>query len=378
MKNQKICIIGSGLAALTAAATLRKLNLKIDLFCTKHNTNYKKDKRTTSISDSNYHFIKENINLKKKNYFWPSRNINLFYESNEKLLNFLNYNSNDKNLMYVFENIKFVKHLINELKKSNNVNFLHHSVKEVNHDNSFVRFNNKKIYYDLIILCVGNESNLYKNLDLGRSINKDYKELAITGNVHHNLKINSSSQYFLKEGPLAILPFKKNMFSLVWSISNDFFKQDIKIIIKNKLRQIFGKKAKIKILELQFFPLYLNLKTKYFRKNVLILGQGIHRIHPIAGQGFNLILRDIKKLSEIIKKNSYLGLTIKDSYVLKEFYQSRQPENTIIGIGNDLVHNFFKKDKITDPIKINLLNKIGKYELVKKITRTISDRGFFL
>ena len=84
------------------------------------------------------------------------------------------------------------------------------------------------------------------------------------------------------------------MFSLVWSISNDFFKQDIKIIIKNKLRQIFGKKAKIKILELQFFPLYLNLKTKYFRKNVLILGQGIHRIHPIAGQGFNLILRDIK------------------------------------------------------------------------------------
>ena len=73
-----------------------------------------------------------------------------------------------------------------------------------------------------------------------------------------------------------------------------------------------------------------------------------------------------------------MGLTIKDSYVLKEFYQSRQPENTIIGIGNDLVHNFFKKDKITDPIKINLLNKIGKYELVKKITRTISDRGFFL
>ena len=61
----------------------------------------------------------------------------------------------------------------------------------------------------------------------------------------------------------------------------------------------------------------------------------------------------------------------------KEFYQSRQPENTIIGIGNDLVHNFFKKDKITDPIKINLLNKIGKYELVKKIHAQYLIEVFF-
>ena len=73
-----------------------------------------------------------------------------------------------------------------------------------------------------------------------------------------------------------------------------------------------------------------------------------------------------------------MGIAIKDSYILKEFYQSRHPENTIIGIGNDLIHNFFKKNKIADPIKSNLLNKIGKYEFFKKITQTISDRGLFL
>ena len=191
------------------------------------------------------------------------------------------------------------------------------------------------------------------------------------------MKLDGSSQYFLKEGPLAILPFKKNMFSLVWSIPNDLFKDDIKILIKNKLKFIFNKKAKIKILSLQSFPLNLNLKTKYFKKNILILGQGIHSIHPIAGQGFNLILRDIKKLSEIIEKNLNLGIAIKDSYILKEFYESRNPENILIGLGNDLVHNFFKKNELTDPIKRNLLNSINKYEFVRRISQIISDKGFF-
>jgi len=378
MKNQKICIIGDGLAGLTTAIALRKLNLNIDLFCSKYNGSSRKDKRTTAISESSYQFLKENIDLKKNRYFWPCKKINLFYENQDKYLNFLNYKSKDKNLMHIFENIKFVKHLISELKKYKNVSFVHDFVQEVNYDNSFIRFRKKKIYYDLIILCAGNKSTFYKSIDLGRCIDKDYKEFAITGNVKHNLKVSGSSQYFLKEGPLAILPFKRNMFSLVWSISNNFSKKNIKILINNKLRYIFGKKAKIKILELKSFPLYLNLKTRYFRKNILILGQGIHSIHPIAGQGFNLILRDIKKLSEIIKENLRLGIAIKDSYILKEFYKSRNSENTIIGLGNDLIHNFFKRNELTDPIKLYLLNNISKYESIRKISKSISDKGFFI
>tara|TARA_A100001011_G_scaffold355875_1_gene399459 strand:- start:604 stop:1737 length:1134 start_codon:yes stop_codon:yes gene_type:complete len=377
MKNQKICIIGDGLTGLTTATTLRKLNLNIDLFCSKYNESSKKDKRTTAISESSYKFLKENIDLKKNQYFWPCKKIHLFYENQGKYLNFLNYKNKDQNLMYVFENLKFIKHLINELKRYKNVNFVYDAVKEVNYDNSSIKFRGKKIYYDIIILCTGNKSTFYKNIDLGRSFYKDYKEFAITGNIKHNLKINNPSQYFLKEGPLAILPFKRNMFSLVWSISKDFSKKNIKILINNKLKLIFGKKAKIKILKLQSFPLYLNLKTKYFRKNILILGQGIHSIHPIAGQGFNLILRDIKKLSEIIKENLRLGIAVKDSYILKRFYESRNPENTLIGLGNDLVHNFFKKNKLTDPIKPYLLNNIDRYEFLKKASRKISDKGFF-
>ncbi len=365
MKSQKICIIGDGLAGLTTAISLKELNLNIDLFCSKYNKISKKDKRTTAISNSSYQFLKENLNLKKRHNFWSSKKINLFFEDKNNYLNFLNYESKDKNLMHIFENVKFTKFLINRLKK------------EVSYENSFIKYDNNKKYYDLIILCTGNKSVFYKTIDIGRHISKDYKEYSITGNVKHNLKINNPSQYFLREGPLAILPYKKNMFSLVWSISSDFSNKNIKVFLKDKLIKILGKKAKIKISELQFFPLHLNLKTKYFRKNILILGQGIHSIHPIAGQGFNLILRDIKKLSEIIKENLRLGIAVKDSYILKKFYESRNPENTLIGLGNDLIHNFFKKNDLTDPMKFYLLKNIGKFEFLKKVSRTISDKGFF-
>ena len=377
MKKQKICIIGTGLSGLTTAIILSKLNLNIDLFCEKNKKYPEQDKRTTALSENNFQFLKEKINFKNGNYFWPCKKINLFYQNKKEYLNFFNFNGKNKNLMYIFQNKKFVQHINNEIKKSKNIKLLYKSIQEVDYKNSFVKFNNKKAYYDLIILCVGNKNIFYDNILDNRFISKDYKEFAITGTVQHNLKLNGSSQYFLEEGPLAVLPFKKNMFSLVWSISNNFYDKNFRKLIKEKLKDIFGKKEKLKILKLQSFPLYLNLKSKYFKKNTLILGQGLHTIHPIAGQGFNLILRDITKLYLIIKKNLELGLTIKNSFILKEFYDSRNPENTIIGLGNDLIHNFFKKNKLTDPIKLQLIKNINKYKIIKKVSRMISDRGFF-
>ncbi len=377
MKNQKICIIGDGLAGLTTAIALRKLNLNIDLFCRRSSEFSKKDKRTTAISESNYEFLKSKINLKNNNLFWPCKKIDLFYENKNEYINFLNLKNNNKNLMYIFENVKYKNNIFNELKKTKNITFLNKSIKEVNWSNSFVRLDNRKIYYDLIILCAGNKNALYEDISNNRSIKKDYQEFAITAAIKHNLKLEGSSQYFLKEGPLAILPFKKKIFSLVWSIPKNLLQKDAKTLIRKKLTSIFGKKAKVNILELQIFPLYLKLKTEYFKKNILILGQGIHSIHPIAGQGFNLILRDIKKLSQIIEKNLHLGLAIKDSYILKEFYDSRNPENTVIGLGNDLIHTFFKRNQFIDPIKVSLLKNIGKYDFVQKISKAISNKGFF-
>ena len=377
MKNQKICIVGDGLAGLTTALTLKELNIDIDLFYKKKNKNLKNDKRTTAISLSNYQFLGKLIKKNNLNYFWPCKYVSLFYEAKNQYINFLNYKEEEKNLMYIFENKKFANNLVNELKAFKNINFINGTIDKIDSINSYLKYKNKKKFYDLIILCAGGKNIFYKQINRDRSIKKDYKEFAITCNVQHKLKLKGASQYFLSEGPLAILPIKKNMFSLVWSLSNDYKNNDKKALIQDKLRYIFGKQIKIKISKIQMFPLHLDLKTRYFKKNILVLGQGIHSIHPIAGQGFNLIIRDIKKLSLIIKKNLELGLGIKNSNILVEFYQTRNPENTLIGIGNDLIRSFFKPNKFIDPIKLSLLKNFSNNKNLKRVSQIISDKGLF-
>ena len=381
MRNQKICIIGDGLSGLTAALSLKNLNLEIDLFFKEAKKPFITDTRTTAISQSSFKFLKDEINIEKSNLFWPCKKINLFYEKDNKNFNFLNYDENKNNLMYIYQNQKLKKYLFHKLKKSKNVKLIKKEIKKIDHKDGTIELSKKKRKsYDLVILCLGRESIHYKKILNEKSIKKDYKEVAITCHVKHNSKINGASQYFYEEGPLAILPFKNSFFSLVWSVDNKFFKNNetnIKLIIERKIKTILTKNSKIKISKIKSFPIFLRLSKKYHNKNCLILGEGLHTIHPIAGQGFNLILRDIKKLKELLKKNIDLGLNIKNSFILKNFYNSRNAENTIFGLGVDLTNHFFKKNKHFNGTKFALLENIVKYKNFKKITKYISDKGFF-
>ena len=124
-------------------------------------------------------------------------------------------------------------------------------------------------------------------------------------------------------------------------------------------------------------PLKLHLKTKYFNKNILILGEGLHVMHPIAGQGFNLILRDIKKLFEYIREYQSLGLQIKDSRILEKFIYSRKPENLLFGLGINFTNKFFKHNQNTSLLKEIILKDIDKFKFLKKLSLKISDKGIF-
>ena len=366
MKKQRICIIGDGLSGLTSAIVINNLsNVEVHLISKKSNKIV--DKRTTAISDSNFNFLKDNISKLNSKLFWPSKNIELFYETNKEKINFLNLAEKNKNLMYVYENKKFKNVLLKELKK-NKIKIIK---KEV-HNLELAKD------YDLIILCLGGNSNVYNKIINTRSIKKDYKEIAITGQIKHQIKNIKTSQFFLKEGPLAILPFSKNKFSFVWSLNNEFYTSNLKninILVKEKIKNIFNIKNSIKVSNFQFYPIQLNLKKKYHNKNILILGEGLHTIHPIAGQGFNLVLRDIKKLKEILEYYSGLGISIKNSHALKDFYSQRKPENIIFGLGIDVTHNFFKQNKYLDPFKEIILKNIGKNNMIKKFSKIISNQG---
>jgi len=283
-------------------------------------------------------------------------------------MNFLKFNEDSKNLMYVFENDKIKEILIKEILikeiKRKKIKILQKNINELKDLD----------VYDMKILCLGRSSKIYQSIVDKRPLNKDYKEIAITGYVKHSLKNLNTAQYFLKEGPLAILPFLKNSFSFVWSVEKDFLRKDINSVVKSKISKVL-KTNKIQILNQQTYPLTLNLKRTYYKNDILILGEGLHTVHPIAGQGFNLVLRDISKLKEILKYYTGLGMSLKSTPALEDFTNSRKSENIITGIGIDLTHNFFKQNKLLDPFKETILKNISKNNTIKKISKFISNQG---
>ena len=374
MKKHKICIVGGGLTGLISALILSERGLDIDLIV-ENNVSKIKDLRVTAISEKNMEFLKstiKNINLK---LFYSVKKINLFFETNNETKKFLNFDEN-KNLMFFFENRLIKEHLI-KLLKNTKIKVQKKTIKSIDLAENKVSTNLSSKSYDLVVLCLGSNSPIYQKVSGNREIKKNYKEHSITCSVKHHIKDIGAQQFFLKEGPLAILPYKNKNFSVVWSIEDKYFiknEKNISKYLKTKLSNLL-KTNKISLGNIQSYPLKMSLKRNYYKKNTIILGDGLHVVHPLAGQGFNLILRDIEKLDELIFNNLKLGLTIKDSNIPKDLSDSRKPENLLIGLGIDTTRKFFKSNKYFNPIKENILKNFSKSKLLKKITKRVANLG---
>ena len=273
MRMQKVCIVGDGLTGLTAALALSiSGNYHVDLISKKKAGINTIDKRTTAISSSNFNFLSNLILKEDKKNFKPCRQIKLYYDKGEGYENFMNFENNNKNLMYIIENSKLKKGILKNIKKNRKkIRLINSDVKEINEKESYLIVKQKKTFYDLIILCLGNKSGLISQITGNRAIKSKMNEFAFTATINHNLKLDEPRQYFLAEGPLAILPYNKNKFSLIWSLDNKENKIDkLKKLTKFKLSKIFGNKKsksgreRVSLKQLIFFKsksqIYLNRK----------------------------------------------------------------------------------------------------------------------
>jgi len=172
---------------------------------------------------------------------------------------------------------------------------------------------------------------------------------------------------------LAFLPIASNKTSIVYSINSSKVKKDENI---KKLIELHGLKYKIiKINKIETFELQsLNLR-KYYHKNILAFGDLLHKIHPLAGQGFNMTLRDIKILLDIIKSRLDLGLQI-DNSINEEFEKKLKYKNLIFSSGVDLLHEFFNlESKVTNDIFSKSIQFLGKNPSMNRIFSKIADKG---
>ena len=126
----------------------------------------------------------------------------------------MNFENSQKNVMHIIENKKLKKKLISNIKKNKKIKILKKSIKEIETKKTSITFDKKKQFYDMIFLCVGKNYRIVEKLVGKRFIREDKNEKAFTCIVKHDSKITVSKQYFLKEGPMAILPINSKKFSL--------------------------------------------------------------------------------------------------------------------------------------------------------------------
>ena len=113
----------------------------------------------------------------------------------------------------------------------------------------------------------------------------------------------------------------------------------------------------------------------YFNKNILAFGDLLHRIHPLAGQGFNMTIRDVKILIKIIREKLDLGLIL-DSSVNYEFEKKTRHKNYIFSNGIDLIYEFFNLErKLNDKTLSKYVKLAGNNQFIKKILIKVADNG---
>ena len=357
-----ICLIGNGLTNLVLAKLLASKNIRVTmLFESKKTNNF--NSRSIGITKKNYDYLnKEVINLKKIS--WPISNIEVFKENslNKKIFNFSN---KEKKLFFIFKYNKIYNLIKDNLKKNKKIKIIK---------------KNKILYNNLInssfdLIINSDSSNDISKKLFFRKIFKDYKSNAFTTVIkHQKIRNNIASQIFTDYGPLAFLPLSNTETSIVFSILKDKYNFNEKIVKKLILK--YNKKFKIKSFSSfgEFNLKYLILR-KYYYKNILSFGDSIHKIHPLSGQGFNMVLRDINIFSDLIQEKLDLGLTLNSS-VLKKFESMTKHKNYLFSSGIDFIHEFFKfENKYGNEYSTNFLSLIGKNNLFKKYTSKIANQG---
>ncbi len=157
----------------------------------------------------------------------------------------------------------------------------------------------------LVVAADGAESTIRQLLNLGE-LNVDYQQTAITANITterpHN---NWAYERFTDTGPVALLPMSDNRCSLVWTVKSgdeiDLLNADENSFLE-QLQQRFGFRLGhfTKVGQRNSYPLHLRQADQPLQQRVVLIGNAAHSVHPIAGQGFNLGLRDVIALADVI------------------------------------------------------------------------------
>ncbi len=339
-------IYGNGLSSKLLALALSKNNFK-SLIIDDLKSKTKESNLVTFLSEGSIKYISkvlETENIYPESEHIEKLNCEHWVSKKETKLEF--ENRNKSMLGKIVPNEKIDEIFINKiLSNSKYIHITDHcEISPKIQDNKIVitdKLGEKKSAA-LLFYCASNQD--HDLLNSFEFVEKKLDQIAISASVNVQRKQpNLAYQLFTKDGPIALLPVQDDEASIVWSLdknssilklSQNDLESQLNILFKNHIR-------KLKIKNIQTQKLNFSYAKKLYQSKTVLIGNVAHNIHPIAGQGFNLTVKDISKIVYYITKYHSLGLDFSSNQVLEKFSNSRKYDNFAFSFGTLAMENIF-------------------------------------
>lgn len=227
----------------------------------------------------------------------------------------------------------------------------------------------------LLVAAEGRDSPLREAYGIKTS-GWSYKQWGIVCTVEHERPHqNAAQEYFLPSGSFAILPMTGNRSSLVWAEREDLAPgflalsdDDFNAEIARRFTDFLGA---TKVVGARFgYPLATQLARDYVAERFALIGDAAHVVHPLAGQGLNLGLRDAAALAEAIADAGRLGLDIGSSAPLDAYQRRRRIDATLMAATTDTLNRLFAND--IAPLRMVRETGLGLVNAVPPLRRLLA------
>lgn len=207
----------------------------------------------------------------------------------------------------------------------------------------------KAVDAQLIVACDGKFSRLRGQAGI-RTVGREYGQKGIVLSVAHEKPHEGVAyEFFMPGGPFAILPLPGNRSSLVWterSAAADALKAMDDAGFQEALEARFGDfLGAVKPDSPRWaYPLGLKVSETFVSERLALVGDAARAIHPIAGQGFNLGVRDSAALAEVLVEAKRAGLDLGAMASLQPYERWRKTDSIALSVGTDIFNALFSND----------------------------------
>ena len=387
----KICVVGGGITGAVMVLLLKNSNMfKLnEIGWIKPKLKSKYDFRTTFYNETSLKLL-NNLNILKrlkKNDYTSVKNIKVFGPNHSSPLEW-DYFDTKRELGAVIKNDIILNIIEDKLKDIKQYDSFVNNTECKEFERTLYLENKTFINTHLVLSADGKNSYLRKLLSV-KTIKKNTKHIAISGFLKQSKNHNSTAiQAFTNIGPIGILPYEnKNLVNFVQSIEKVeckkiLSKENPEYFICNELNKFFSHIDlnfspinKINKIEnkLSFWDLDLNLVLNPTSSRAILIGDAAHSIHPLAGQGLNLSLRDCGSALNAIENCLKFGNDLGDESILEFYKRERLPKNISMTAFTDLMFfGFTSTSNKTQSLLTKGMENLNKTNL-KNIFRDLAS-----